>query len=78
MLSPGGNAWSAFMVYEACEQRLKECSGREAITFNTPYQGGVAVVSRTYPRLSVWHKTRCRLFPPKSGAFRGNLTVVLA
>jgi hypothetical protein len=33
-----------------------------AIALNTPYQGGVAVVSRTYPRFSVWHKTRFRLF----------------
>lgn len=38
------------MVYEACEQRLKECSGQEAIALNTRYQGGVAV-GRIYPRL---------------------------
>ena len=80
MLSPGGNAWSAFMVYEACEQRLKECSGREAIVLIRRIRGEVAVVGRIYPRLKhgirpdsacFWSKRDC--FWAESGRSVGSV-----
>jgi len=65
------------MVYEACEQRLKECSGRETIALIRRIRGGVAV-GRISPRLRHGIRPDSACFWSKRTAFGRNLAVVLA